>query len=71
VSLEVALCEEDGQHKVMLSKIYTELVIVVSAELGMSRYTTMLKGYVKIAPYDCIFCGNRIHCDIRELILDY
>ena len=43
-----------------LPKVYAALDMKVEAEPKMPCYASMLKGYVKVDPYECILCESRL-----------
>ena len=43
----------------MLPNIYDTLAIAPKDSPKMPVYTAMLKGYVKVDPFECILCGHR------------
>ncbi|WP_198595255.1 transposase, partial [Vibrio splendidus] len=44
----------------MLPKVYDALGIAPKDAPEMPGYAAMLKGYVKVDPFECILCGNRL-----------
>ena len=43
-----------------LPRVYAALGMTIEAEPKMPGYATMLKGYVKVDPYECILCESRL-----------
>ena len=43
-----------------LPKVYAALDMKVEAEPKIPCYASMLKGYVKVDPYECILCESRL-----------
>lgn len=43
-----------------LPKVYAALDMKIEAEPKMPCYASMLKGYVKVDPYECILCKSRL-----------
>lgn len=44
----------------MLPKVYDALGIATKDSPEMPGYAAMLKGYVKVDPFECILCGHRL-----------
>lgn len=44
----------------MLPKVYDALGIAPKDAPEMPGYAAMLKGYVKVEPFECILCGHRL-----------
>ncbi len=44
----------------MLPKVYDALGAAAEDSPGMLGYAAMLKGYVKVDPFECILCGLRL-----------
>lgn len=44
----------------MLPKVYDALGIAPKYAPEMPGYAAMLKGYVKVDPFECILCGHRL-----------
>ncbi|WP_429750064.1 hypothetical protein [Vibrio minamisatsumaniensis] len=42
----------------MLPKVYDDLGIAPKDSPEMPGYAAMLKGYVKVDPFECILCGH-------------
>ncbi|ELB2807655.1 hypothetical protein QNE90_004888 [Vibrio alginolyticus] len=46
----------------MFPKVYDALGIAPKDAPEMTGYVDMLKGYVKVDPFECILCGHRLTC---------
>ena len=44
----------------MLPKVYGALGVAPNDAPEMPGYAAMLKGYVKVDPFECILCGHRL-----------
>ncbi len=44
----------------MIPKVYDALGIAPKDSPEMPGYAAMLKGYVKVDPFECILCGHRL-----------
>ncbi|MFA0322765.1 transposase, partial [Vibrio sp. 10N.222.55.A3] len=45
----------------MLPRVYDALGVAPEESPEMPGYAAMLKGYVKVDPFECILCGHRMN----------